>query len=106
MLEEGQDTESGVPVRIEHVFTEPPISQFANHLIVQHTEHEFILSFFEIDNPIILGDEDKTKLEQLESVRAYCVARVAVPTGRMASFVEALENNLAKYQQKFSEEEE
>jgi hypothetical protein len=89
----------GIYVPIEWHAPEDLISRYANNILVQHEEHEFIISFFEIRPPLLLGspEEIKAKLEQTESVRAECVARIIVAADRMPSFIEALQGNLEKY---------
>ncbi|GAB62703.1 hypothetical protein KSU1_C1107 [Candidatus Jettenia caeni] len=76
-------------------------------MVVQHTEHEFILSFFEVRPPIFLGpdEEQKEKAAQLKSIKAECVARVIVASERMSDFVKVLQDNLSKYKTKSSQQE-
>jgi len=74
-------------------------SQLATNLVVQHTGHEFILSFFQVSPPFILGgmEEIKQQLADIESVRAECVARIVVAGTRMPGFVRALQSNLETF---------
>lgn len=80
----------------------PPsiVTRPAMNIVVQHTEHEFVISFFEVHPPFVLGsDEEKGAIaERITSVRAECVARVTVAAGRMPEFVEVLRRNLEAYQ--------
>lgn len=75
------------------------MSRYATHIVVQHTEHEFIISFFEVQPPVLLGmpEEIEARLEQIESIRADCVARVIVAAERMPEFVRVLQDNLDTY---------
>lgn len=84
---------------IEWYFPEGLTSRYATNLVVQHTEHEFTLSFFELRQPVVLGspEERKAKLEQIHSVRAECVARVIVSAGRMPEFLGVLQKQLEIY---------
>jgi hypothetical protein len=75
------------------------ISRYSNNFVVQHTEKEFILSFFEVLPPLVLGPEDvqQAKLEALKAVPANCVARVILTPDKMKELIEVLENNYGKF---------
>jgi hypothetical protein len=83
------------------------VSRYATNLVVQHTDQEFIISFFEATPPITLGqpEEVKARLEEQGYVRATCVARVIVSVGRMAEFINVLEDNLKRYLSKSEDQE-
>ena len=102
-----EQEDGGVYLPIEWYYPENTISRYANNILVQHTETEFIVSFFEIQPPTILGSAEdvKTQLEEVKSVRATCVARIIVPISKMPSFIEALESNHKKYLSKLEEQE-
>ncbi len=80
--------------------------QYATNLVVQHTEHEFIISFFRASPPIMLEplEEAKARALELGKVRAECVARIVVAPGRMPEFVEVLQQNLARYKLSMTED--
>ncbi len=104
-MAEQEQEEIALP--IEWYFPEDIISRYANNITVQHSENEFIISFFEVRSPMILGtpEEEKAKWEQIETVRAECVARVIVTTGKMSEFISALQRNLEKYRSRFEKSE-
>jgi len=61
----------------------------------------FILSFFEVWPPAILGETDEEKqemLDSLESVEAKCVARLVVTPSRMREFIAVMNENLSNYE--------
>lgn len=91
--------EQGVQVPLEFHFPPETISRYATHMLVQHTDHEFIVSFFEIENPVLLGSDEarQEKLQHLDTVRAHCVARVIVAPERMHRFIAAMQENLENY---------
>ena len=95
------EQEMGAPqhLPIEWHFPRDIVSRYATNMVVQHTEHEFIISFFEAYPPVLLGDaeEKKAALKQIESVPAICVARVIVAPERLAEFIQVLQDNLDKY---------
>jgi len=83
-------------------------SQFATNLVIQHTDQEFIISFFEIEKPVLLGspDEVKSKLEVIGKMRANCVARIIVTPKRMEEFIKAMQTNLDKFHSRTEKKEE
>ena len=84
-----------VKVPIEWYVSEDIKSQYATNMIVQHTGEEFLISFFEMEQPLLLGnrDEVKSKLETIGTIRAKCIARIIVTPQRMKKFVEAMTKN-------------
>jgi Protein of unknown function (DUF3467) len=78
-------------------FPEDLVSGYATNMLVQVGEHELYVSFFETPPPVLLGQEDVTKLE---GVRAECIARIIVAPERMTEFIEVLNKQLEVYQKK------
>lgn len=78
------------------------ISRYANNIVVRHSKDEFIISFYEMRPPVMLGEpeEVKAKLHELGHVRAECVARIVVAVSKMPSFINAMKTNLAGFQAK------
>lgn len=68
---------------------------YATAVVVQHTEDAFVLSFFAAVPPIVLGSHDVP-----DTVPAHCVARIVMSPSRMAELVEAVNENLAMYQER------
>lgn len=81
---------------IEWYIPESMVSQYATNMVVQHSEDEFIISFFDTKPPLIIGEPNKEVLESLKSIRAQCIARIIVSASRMPKFVSALQTNLEK----------
>lgn len=75
-------------------------SQLATHLVVQSGPDGFIISFFEVRSPILLGSPEKIRaeVEKIKSVPAICVARVVVPIGHMPDFLKVLNENWEQFQ--------
>jgi hypothetical protein len=87
-------------VRINHVFSEGMQSNFVSHLVAQHQIDHFVLSFFELWPPLILGDTDeemRRALNAVDSVDARCVARIIVTPNKMREFIAVMADNLARY---------
>jgi hypothetical protein len=109
MAENGQQEEeiySVIP--IEWHFPENVKPHYASNFIVQHTAHEFYLSFFILPPPIILGtaEERQAQAKEIKSARAEAVARVVIAADRLPEFIEALQENLKNFQKKFKEDSE
>jgi len=96
-----------VQVPIEWHISEDLDSKYATNLVIQHSEHEFIIDFFEMRHPLILGNPQQVReqREKLESVRAECVARIIVSPDRMQEFIDAIQANLNQYMGKEQEEQ-
>jgi hypothetical protein len=95
--------ESGVALPIEWKIPPDLVTRPSTNIIVQHTEHEFTISFFEVQQPFLLGtrEQNRATLEKLGSVPMICVARLVVSASRMRGFVKALETNWQQYLSKF-----
>ena len=79
---------------IEWYVPDSVVRRYATNMVVQHTDQEFIISFFDIKPPLIVGEPSQEMLENLKSIRAECVAQIIVTAARMPKFVEALQTNL------------
>ena len=92
---------------IEWHISEDLDTKYATNLVIQHSEHEFIIDFFEMRHPLILGNPHQVREQQekLESVRAECVARIIVSPDRMQEFIDAIQANLNQYMGKEQEEQ-
>ncbi|MCC6458041.1 MAG: DUF3467 domain-containing protein [Caldilineaceae bacterium] len=101
MVQEAKD------IPIEWDFPEDLQTLYANNFLVQHSESEFIVSFFEVFPPLLLGEpeEIQKQVEQLSSIRSRCVARIVIPTQKMESFIGALVQNHTRFMSKYSPEE-
>jgi hypothetical protein len=96
-MEEKKSVKIGLP--IEWFVPEDIRSQYATNMVVQHTDQEFLISFFEIEQPILLGEaeEIKAKLEQRGKARATCLARFVLTPERMKHFVSILNENYDRF---------
>jgi len=86
-----------VPVSFE--VPDDIVSRYATNFVAQHTENEFILTFYEVHPPILLGspDENKAQLEALGPIPATCVARIILSPHGMRQLVDVLQRNLADF---------
>lgn len=86
-------------IPIEWYFPEGLVSRYAANFVVQRGQNEFILSFFEVYPPIVLGEpeEQKAALDHLESVRAECVARIIVAPQQLLALADLLQDQIDKH---------
>ncbi len=92
-------------VKVRRVYPENLSSHLVANLVVQHQPDIFILSFFEVWPPPILGrtqEEVQKEIDAIDHIDINCVARLAVTPARMREFVAIMAENLRK----FEEEEE
>ena len=94
----------GVPVDF-HTPADFP-SCYANNILVQHSDYEFTVSFFEMRPPVLLGSPEQNleKLKGMEAIQAECVARIVVVPERVQDFIVALQTSLDKYMAHKAEE--
>lgn len=87
---------------VEWHYPEDLATGYSTNFIVQHREHEFYLSFFDVPPPLLLGtdEERKEQAQRLGSVRATAVARVIVAAERIPEFIRVLQENYDMYQAK------
>lgn len=75
-------------------------SRYATNIVVQKTEHEFVLSFFELHPPLILGELPP----DMDTVPAECVARIIVSAQKMPEFIAVLNEHLRRLNEAAKEE--
>lgn len=70
-----------IEIKLRFAIPEGMASRHAHHLIVQVTEFEVVLMFFEVSTPVLYGTEEQQKqiLEETGGLRAYCVSKISVP---------------------------
>lgn len=97
-----------IQIPIEWHIPEDLKSHYVTNLVVQHTDQEFIISFFEIEQPIVLGspEEVKSKFKEIGKLRANCIARIIVTPKRMQDFINAMQTNFDRFPSTKKEKEE
>lgn len=96
-----EDRLVGKEIRLDRVYPDDLQSHFVSNIVVQHQPDAFILSFFEVWPPAVLGESEEEKreiLESLDAVEAKCVARLVVTPSRMREFVTLMTENLDNYE--------
>jgi hypothetical protein len=92
--------DDGTSIVVEYEVKKNTPRGYATNLIVQHTEHEFIISFFDFEPPLVIGsdEERREQVKKLGHLKAKCIARIMVSPGRMEEFINALKTNFDKYE--------
>lgn len=83
-------------------------AKYATNMVVQRLENEYLISFFEVKPPILLGDPESIleKAKSIKSIQANCVAQIIIAAEKMPSFVTALQDNLKRTMKSAEVEEE
>lgn len=91
-----------VEARLEFVIPENFPARFANHAIVQISDKECYISFFEAKPPLILGPPKQREAEAkgLTSVRATCVSQVIMNMETVKRFSAVLQGLVERTSQK------
>ena len=68
--------------------------RYATNMVVQNLEHEFIISFFDMQPPVLIGGPEKIErvLQETTSIRARCLAQIIVARDRMPGFIKAFQD--------------
>ena|SRR5258708_3755625 len=90
-----------VPIPIEWNIPDDIVTRFATNMVVQKIEAGYLISFFEILPPLILGQPNDIleQLKQLKSVRANCFARIVVADAKMTEFSNVLQAMLKQIEE-------
>jgi len=87
-------------VKLERKYPKDLQSHFVSNIVVQHESDHFILSFFEVWAPAIIGETEEEKmliLESIDSVEANCVARIVLTHDRMMEFAQLINDNISSF---------
>ena len=84
----------GRPVPLKWVTPSDLQALYANQMTVQHTEHEFFITFYQAKPPLGLSSEEIMAIEEIE---ARAVAQIVIPASAMPGFVRAWQDNLERH---------
>lgn len=89
--------EKAFEVPIERHIPDGLPALWSNHFVTQHTEQEFMLTFFQIAPPILLEPTEE-EIEAIKSVRAIAVARIVLTPQKAHDLLEAMQKNVSKFE--------
>src|SRR5436309_173017 len=78
--EAAEAADKGRTVRIDWQIPDGTIPQYATNMLVQHTEHEFNLFFFNLRPPLLLASSEEEALRQLNDIMTVPANLVAAIT--------------------------
>ncbi len=95
-----QKAEKQVPIKWDIPDDEGPVH--ISNMLVQHTDHEFLVRFFQVYPPLLLGtDEEKEEqAKEIKHVEARCVGQYVLAPERIQKFIDALTTNLGRWNAK------
>ncbi|GAC1342825.1 MAG: hypothetical protein NVSMB27_02120 [Ktedonobacteraceae bacterium] len=99
--ESGQEQQQSdeITLSVDWHFPEGLQSRYANNVLVQTGQHEFVISFFEMQLPTLLGspEDNKAKLKEMEKIRAECVSKIIMTPELVQGFIDALQSELDRF---------
>ena len=92
---------AGQAVPVEYVIPEDLEAHFSDSFQVTHSENEFTISFFQVQYPFI-STEDPEAIKKIKKIPSRCVVRVVVTPNQIRKVSKALQDNLDKYEARFT----
>lgn len=94
--------EDAITLPVMYIGTEDEPILFANQFVIQHGKNEFILTVGQLQPPILVGSPEhrKEQAKKLTYVPINVVARFGLTRQCLVELIEALQNNLRKYDEK------
>ena len=104
--QENEQRPQNVSLPIEWHISESIQSRYSTNIVVQSGQHEFTLSFFETQIPLLAGNpsENRDSLEKLGVIRAECVGRIIVAAEQMPGIIATLQASLEAYRESKAQE--
>lgn len=95
--------EKGFRFPLKWVVPDDLEGKYATNVLVQHTRHEFVIYFFEVEQPLLSGPEKQRekKLESISEIEAECVAKITISASRFPEIVQTFQRNFEKFKDKF-----
>jgi hypothetical protein len=92
--------EEPATVRVELMPAAGLRSYWSNFQLVQRGGGDFILSFYEIHPPAIVGSQEERKAaaDKVTSLPAYCSVRVVIPNQHIPGLIRALRDQYQQFQ--------
>jgi hypothetical protein len=86
-----------VPVNWDEAVALPTMA--TNAFMVQQTPHEFMITFGFITPRAFTAPPTPEQIAKIKSIPAKAIVRLALPPGRVVELLQALQQQLAAYQQ-------
>lgn len=97
--EQEQQQSDEVTLSVDWHFPEGLLSRYANNVLVQSGQYDFVVSFFEMQLPVLIGspEDNKMKLKEMGKVPAECVSKIIMPPELVQGLIDALQTELDKF---------
>ena len=105
-MAEQQPGQQSYQLRLEWVGLEETPIEFANQMVVQHIQNEFVLSFGHMTPPPFLEPPTKEQVEGIDFVPIKPIVRLGMTPQRLLEVISALQSNYRKYQESLTQKEE
>lgn len=85
-------------VKPEYVLPPDVTVDYANSFHIVHNRDEFLLSFLQVQPPLVLTEDE---LMNMATIKSECVGRFFIHPNKMPEFINLLINNWNRYQVKY-----
>ena len=87
----------GKQISIQYDAGDNVVTRIATQSLLQFTGQEYLLSFYEVRPPLVVGspDEMQRQLDKIDSVRGECIARLAFTPVRLRELSEVIAKHIA-----------
>lgn len=101
------DPEDKAEPGIRVVWEVPPgfPTLYSTHLVVQHGEEDFTITFWDLRPPVLMGslEEKQQQVWALKEVRPTALARIVVSPSRMRQFTQVMRDNLKTFDETYTD---
>lgn len=96
MSKEINNDDEIVGIRLKKIFVNPNKLEtvFVNEMTVQQYNDMVMIGFYRLEPPLILGEEDKEKFLEQETINAVLTAKIVVRQDFIPNLIQALEKNM------------
>ena len=80
-------------------------TEYSNEMTVSHSSREFFISFYRLETPTILDEDERAALLEKETIDAVMVAKLALTPDFVEAVIKTLQDNIEKYnEEKFDDQ--
>lgn len=79
-------------------------THYSTHLVVQHGEEDFTITFWDLRPPVLMGslEQKQQQVRALTEVRPTVLARIIVSPRRMREFTQVMQDNLKTFDETYA----
>lgn len=89
----------GIEIPIDWESPHAPVV-FSDSVVVRNTGHEFILYFYQVLPPLLVGtpEQQEEQIKKIDALKAFNVASVMIAPTRIPELIRLLQRNHENYQ--------